>query len=151
MKNLNCQDTNYIPNFLKFDETKTVFMKFLRFHKGFFALVVFYFIIEVIIALYVRDQFIRPYMGDVIVIWFVYYFIRTFINVKPIYIAVFTLLFAFAVEIGQCFKLIEVLGLQNSTLAKVIIGTSFSWGDIFCYIIGFLFLFLFDKDLRKKH
>lgn len=126
-------------------------MKFLRFHKGFFALMLIFFIIEVVIALYIRDQFIRPFVGDVIVIWFVYFFIRSFIDLKPIYIAVFTLLFAFAVEIGQYFKLIEILGLQDSTLAKVIIGTSFSWGDMICYVVGFLLLFLFDKDLRKKH
>jgi len=139
-----------MPIFLMFDTTKTVFMKFLRFHKGFFALVIFYFIIEVVIALYIRDQYIRPFMGDVIVIWFVYYFIRTFVNIKPIYIAIFTLLFAFAVEVGQYFKLIEILGWQDVTLAKVIIGNTFSWVDLFCYVVGFLMLFLFDKDLRNK-
>lgn len=76
-----------------FDATKRVFMKFLRFQKGFFAVMLVLFVIEVLIALYVRDQFIRPFMGDVIVVWFVYYFIRSFIIIKPIYIAIFTLLF----------------------------------------------------------
>jgi len=134
-----------------FDATKRVFMKFLRFHKGFFAVMLVLFVIEVLIALYVRDQFIRPFMGDVIVVWFVYYFIRSFIIIKPIYIAIFTLLFSFAVEMGQYFKLIEILGLQEYKWARIVIGTSFSWWDMLCYLVGFLLLFVFDKHLRKNH
>jgi len=109
------------------------------------------FAVEVCIALFVHDNFIRPFVGDIIVIWFVYYFIRAFVNCKPIYIALFTLVFSFAVEIGQYFKLVTVLGLEDNKLARIVIGTSFSWWDLLCYVIGFGFLFLLDKDLRKNH
>lgn len=37
------------------------------------------FCIEVFIALYVRDSFIRPYMGDALVVVLVYSFVRIFI------------------------------------------------------------------------
>lgn len=77
--------------------------------------------------------------------------LRSFIAIKPIYIAFFTLLFSFAVEIGQYFKLIEILGLQEYKWARIVIGTSFSWWDLLCYVVGFLLLFLMDKDLRKNH
>lgn len=63
--------------------------------------------------------------------------------------AAFTLFFSFAVETGQYFKLIYLLGLEKNTLARVVIGTSFSWWDMMCYIVGFVFLFLFDNDLQK--
>src|SRR5690554_7569199 len=109
-------------------------MKHLRFHRHFFVLALAFFVVEVLIALFVRDNFIRPYLGDVIVIWFVYYFIRAFVNIRALYIAVFTLLFSFVVETGQYFKLIYLLGLEENTLARVVIGTSFSWWDIVCYI-----------------
>lgn len=109
------------------------------------------FAVEVCIALFVHDAFIRPFVGDIIVIWFVYYFIRAFVNCKPIYIALFTLAFSFAVEIGQYFKLVAVLGLEDNKLARIIIGTSFSWWDMLCYVIGFGFLFLLDKDLRENN
>src|SRR5690606_2367921 len=124
-------------------------MKFLRFHSCFFIMALIVFAVEVFIALFVHDNFIRPYLGDVIVIWFVYYFIRAFVNIRAFYIAVFTLIFSFVVETGQYFKLIYLLGLEENTLARVVIGTSFSWWDIVCYIIGFSFLFLMDKDLRE--
>lgn len=126
-------------------------MKFLRFNRNYFALTLILFVIEVCIALFVNDTFVRPFLGDVIVVWFVYYFIRSFIAIKPIYIAVFTLLFSFAVEMGQYFKLIEILGLQEYKWARIVIGTSFSWWDMLCYVVGFLLLFVFDKHLRKNH
>ena len=34
------------------------------------------FCIEVLIALYVRDNFVRPYIGDVLVVVLVYSFVR---------------------------------------------------------------------------
>lgn len=37
------------------------------------------FCIEVLIALYVRDSFVRPYMGDALVVVLVYSFVRIFI------------------------------------------------------------------------
>lgn len=126
-------------------------MKFLRFNRNYFALTVILFVIEICIAIFVNDAFVRPFLGDVIVVWFIYYFIRSFIAIKPIYIAFFTLLFSFAVEIGQYFKLIEILGLQEYKWARIVIGTSFSWWDLLCYVVGFLLLFLMDKDLRKNH
>ena len=38
------------------------------------------FCIEVFIALYVRDSFVRPYMGDALVVVLVYSFVRIFIG-----------------------------------------------------------------------
>ncbi len=148
---MNRQDTNYKPIFSKFDDAKQYFMKFLQFNYRYFFITVLIFCVEVFIALFVKDTFIRPFLGDVIVVWFVYYFIKTFVNLKPIYIAVFTLLFSFAVEIGQYFNLVNILGLQDYKWARIVIGTSFSWWDVLCYVIGFAFLFVLDKDLRKKH
>lgn|SRR5690554_4813638 len=126
-------------------------MRFLRFHNCFFMIALVVFVVEVFIALFVHDSFIRPYLGDVIVVWFVYYFIRAFVNIPALYVAVFTLLFSFGVEIGQYFKLIHLLGLEKNALARIVIGTSFSWWDMVCYVAGFMFLFLLDKDLRKSH
>lgn len=121
-----------------------------RFHPKTLLIALFIFILEVIIALYIHDQIIRPYVGDILVVVLIYYFIKAFLKIKPLYIAIFTLILAFTVETLQYFKFIKIIGLQNSTLAKVLIGTSFSWVDMLCYIIGFGCLFLMDKDLRKS-
>ena len=120
-----------------------------RFQLKSFLIALFIFIIEVIIGLYIHDQIIRPYVGDILVVILIYYFIKAFVTIKSLYIAIFTLLFSFLIETLQYFKFIEIIGLQDSTLAKVIIGTSFSWIDMLCYVIGFGCLFVMDKDLRR--
>ena len=108
------------------------------------------FLVEVVIALFVRDKFIRPYGGDILVVLLVYYFLKTFIKTKPIYLAVFTLLFAFFVEWMQHLNAITHLNLQHNKWAKIIIGTSFSWADILCYTVGFLIILWIERKKMIK-
>ena len=66
-----------------------------------------------------------------------------------------TLLFSFAIEIGQYFNLVKLLGLEHSELARVVIGTGFAWGDMLAYTLGIVFVFvcekfIFHKSLSKK-
>ena len=50
-------------------------------------------VIEVLIALFVHDNFVRPYIGDVLVVIVIYTFVRIFIPEKcrllPLWIFVF--------------------------------------------------------------
>ncbi|WP_291069051.1 MULTISPECIES: DUF2809 domain-containing protein [unclassified Empedobacter] len=121
-----------------------------RFHIKSFIIALIIFILEVLIALYVHDAIIRPYVGDILVVIFIYYFIKAFINTKAINIAIFTLIFSFVVEILQYFNFIEMIVLGHNKAVRIIIGTSFSWIDLLCYFIGFVLLFLIDKDLMKE-
>lgn len=107
------------------------------------------FVIEVIIALFVKDSIIRPYGGDVLVVMLMYYFFKTFVKMRPLPLATGVLLFAYAVEIGQYFNLVEVLNMQNNIIMRVVIGSSFSWGDIFCYTLGAVICVFIDrKDIQ---
>lgn len=121
-----------------------------KFDKKSFIIAVFTFLIEVIIALFINDKIIRPFVGDILVVVFMYYFIKAFINTKTINIAIFTLLFSFIIEILQYFKFVEIIGLGHNKAARIIIGTSFSWIDLLCYFMGFLLLFFIDKELNNK-
>ena len=116
-----------------------------------FSIAIIIFLIEVIIALYIKDKIIRPFVGDILVVIFIYYFIKAFINTKAINIAIFTLFFSFIVEILQYFNFVEMIGLGHNKAARIIIGTSFSWIDLLCYFVGFILLFFIDKDLKKKN
>lgn len=123
----------------------------LTFKRNYFALTVLLFIIEVLIALYVRDRIIRPYGGDVLVVILIYCFIRTFFKWPVVPVAIGTLLFAFLVETLQYFKIIEILGLQESKFFRIIIGTDFAWADMLSYTIGIAIVLLAEKlMLRKK-
>jgi len=103
------------------------------------------FIVEVLIAKYVNDSFIRPYGGDILVVILMYYFVKAFVETKAIYIIVPVVLFAYLIEIGQYFNLVEVLNLQNSKIMRIVIGSSFSWGDMICYTIGGVICYFIDK------
>lgn len=101
--------------------------------------------IEVLIALFVHDSFIRPYLGDVIVMSVLYCLLRTVLPIR-IWKKLHThrcswwivILFGFAVmiEFLQGIHIVELLGLSRSAAASTIIGTSFDWGDILCYLSG---------------
>ena len=121
-------------------------MKF-AFNIKYFCIFLLIFFIEVCIALFVRDRIIRPYGGDVLVVIMIYYFVKAFIQTKPLYIGIGTLLFAYAVEIGQYFNLVEILNLQDNQIMRIVIGSSFSWGDMVCYTVGVVICLLID---RKK-
>lgn len=63
------------------------------------------FCIEVLIALYVRDSFVRPYMGDALVVVLVYSFVRIFIPTGIPRLPFYVFLFACFVEILQYFSI----------------------------------------------
>ena len=107
------------------------------------------FVIEVIIALFVRDSIIRPYGGDILVVILMYYFFKSFVKMNPLPLALGVLFFAYAVEIGQYFNLVEILNMQDNAIMRIVIGSSFSWGDIFCYTVGANICLFIDKKEMK--
>ncbi|MDE6434590.1 MAG: DUF2809 domain-containing protein [Lachnospiraceae bacterium] len=92
--------------------------------------------IEVLIALYVHDDFIRPYIGDVLVVIVVYCFIRIWIPDRCRLLPLYVFLFAAGVEVLQYFDLVRVLGLEENVFLRVLIGSVFDWEDILCYAVG---------------
>ena len=103
--------------------------------KWYAAMSLFLLAVEVCIALFVHDNFIRPYFGDVLVTVLLCCLCRAvYPRFQP---AVPVFLFAVAVEWTQWLGLVEMLGLQGTVFA-IIMGTSFSWIDILCYGVGCL-------------
>lgn len=108
------------------------------------------FITEVLIALYVRDGFIRPYFGDYLVVMLIYCCVKTFIRASPFLIAFAVLLFAYTVEILQYFNIVDWLGLSGSELAKTVIGYGFSWWDMLAYTLGVITIILVEQAAKKR-
>ena len=59
------------------------------------------FLVELCIALFVRDRFIRPYMGDLLVVVLLYTFVRIWFPKKPQLLPLYIFLFAAGVEALQ--------------------------------------------------
>ena len=123
----------------------------LTFNRKYFLFAVIIFVIEVLIALYVKDRFIRPYVGDALVVILIFCFIKSFINLPVIPVAIFVLLFAFTIELLQYLKIVEKLGLQKSEFARVVIGTLFEWIDLVAYVVGIVVVVAVEKFWLKKH
>lgn len=121
----------------------------LHFNRTYFLLTVLFFLIEVSIALFVKDNFIRPYFGDVLVVILIYCFLKSFFKWSVRNTSVGVLLFAFGVETLQYFTIVEKLQLQDNNLAKTVIGTSFAWEDIIAYVVGIVMVIVAERLLSK--
>lgn len=119
---------------------------------GYFAATIVIFLIELLIALFVRDDFIRPYVGDMLVVVLVYTFLRIIFPEKPRLLPLYVFLFAAGVEALQGIHIVELLGLQENRFISVLIGTTFDWKDIVCYGVGCLLLGIWEIYLwRNNH
>lgn len=96
--------------------------------------------IEVLIALYVKDSFVRPYIGDVLVVIVLYCFIRIFLPDKFSLLPLYIFVVAAGVEVLQYINLVQILGLENNRFMSLLIGSVFDIKDIGCYGLGCLIL-----------
>jgi len=114
------------------------------FNFRFFLFTLFLLVIEVLIAVYVHDNFVRPYVGDYLVVMLLYCAVRTFINASPLKIALAVLLFAYFIELLQYFHLVDRLGLAGNTVARTVIGYGFEWLDLLAYTLGVITILLLE-------
>ena len=106
-------------------------------------------LVEILIGVFINDNFIRPFIGDVLVVILIYCLIKTFLKKECVLLPLYIFIFATAVEICQYFDLVTILGLQNNRLARIIIGTTFDINDLVCYFVGFVTLILWQ--MLYKH
>ena len=93
---------------------------------------------EILIGLYVNDNFIRPYIGDVLVTILLCCLVRTIRPKGQRILPLYVFIFATLVEFAQYIEIVKILGLENNRLLSTIIGTSFSHIDLICYGVGCL-------------
>ncbi|WP_140485210.1 DUF2809 domain-containing protein [Flavobacterium sp. GSA192] len=122
----------------------------LQFNKTYFTFTVLLFLVETLIALFVHDQLIRPYFGDVLIVILIYCFLKSFLNFSVWTTAIIVFCFSFFVEFTQYIDLIGKLGLEHSGIAKAILGNSFSYLDLFAYATGILVVLIFEKIYSKN-
>ncbi len=108
------------------------------------------FAVEILIAVFVHDKFIRPFVGDVLVVMLICAFARIFIPEKIRLLPVFATLFAVAVEGLQYFDFVKLLGLENNPVISTALGRTFDIKDIICYIIGGAIFFAAEIIFRRK-
>lgn len=106
--------------------------------------------IEVMIALFVHDHIVRPYVGDIIVVIVIYTFMRIWISQghKLLIPAIF--IFSVLVELLQYINIVGILGLSDSRFFRILIGGVCDPKDIVCYAIGCLILVGCEHISKKR-
>lgn len=94
------------------------------------------FLIEAAITVYVHDDLVRPLGGDALVVVLVWTGWLSLVRSNPYVAALGALLFCYAVEIGQYFHLVDLLGLGHYRAARIVLGTSFDVHDLGAYTLG---------------
>lgn len=105
--------------------------------------------VEVCIALFINDAFIRPYVGDMLVTLLLCCLCRVIVPCQVRLLPLFVFVFSALVEIGQYFDMVALLGLADNRLLSVLLGRIFSWLDLLCYAVGCIAAWGLDIVIRK--
>lgn len=125
-------------------------MKIIKFNIKYFIWTLLSFTICLVIALFCSAfPFIRGFLGDALVIIFIYSFIKSFFIIEKIKLSIVVLIFTYLIEILQYFNLVAILGLGTNKIARIIIGTTFDPMDLFAYTAGFTILLILDKQKEE--
>ena len=122
-------------------------MKF-KLNKKYLIASILLFVVEALIAIFLKDGFIRHTFGDYLVVILLYCMFKSCIKTKPFYIAIAVLIIAYGIEFLQCTNLLAFLNLQNSTLAKLILGSTFSISDLIAYTLGVITILIFEHKTQ---
>jgi hypothetical protein len=103
------------------------------------------FAVELFIALFVHDGFVRPFLGDVLVVMLIYCAVRTVWDGPPLSAALGVFAFACAIEVAQAFQLVARLGLTHHAVLRTALGTQFDPLDIVAYALGTGLILLVER------
>ncbi len=120
------------------------------FNPKYLAFFVILLLTEILIALFFKDAFIRPFVGDCLVVILIYCFFKIFLKVSDWKLAFGVLLFACSVEILQYFDFVRRLNLENNRFISVVLGRTFEWLDFIAYLSGFLIVLAVEKIFQNR-
>ncbi len=121
----------------------------LQYNKTYLIASIILFIVEVLIAIFLKDGFIRHTFGDYLAVILLYCMFKSCITTKPFYIAIVVLIISYGIEFLQLTNFLEMINLDNNKLAKIILGSTFSFSDLIAYTLGFISILIFEFQTQK--
>lgn len=86
---------------------------------------------------YFLPDIVNTYLGDAIWAAMIYVMMAfIFSNKLPKQIAVFSLLFCYAIELSQLYQAPWINAIRNTTLGALVLGSGFLWSDLLAYALG---------------
>ena len=105
------------------------------------------FIIECLIAMFLKQGFIRENAGDILVVPCIYTILRIIFTNKIKYLSLYVLIFAVIIEFMQLLNITTFISNDNKILS-IALGGTFDIRDIICYILGFIFIVISERSLK---
>ncbi|WP_353778026.1 DUF2809 domain-containing protein [Winogradskyella sp. 3972H.M.0a.05] len=124
-------------------------MKYLTFDRSYAIYAIILFLLEAWIAIIFDSGFIRHTFGDFLVVILLYSILKTFIDIKPLYMVITVLLIAFGIEFLQLTNLLEYLNLEHSYTAKLILGNTFHVSDLIAYTFGCITILIAEQNQKS--
>jgi len=106
--------------------------------------------IEMLIALFAKDSFIRPIFGDYIASILLFCILATILQFSKNKLAIVTLLLSYLIEILQYVAFFNLINFKKYPILKIILGSSFSWMDIIAYSLGILSVLVIHNFKKIK-
>jgi threonine/homoserine/homoserine lactone efflux protein len=101
--------------------------------------------------------FIGEYSGDVLWALMLFLVVSFVLAGRPLFQrGIISLVLAFAVEVSQLYHSPWIDGIRSTTLGGLVLGFSFLWSDLVCYLVGIAAGVLADRimnpiDFAPKH
>lgn len=103
-----------------------------------------------IVKFFPNTQIIRGFVGDILIVLFMYFMLSVLTNIKPLRLMVFILVFAFVIEFLQAFKLIDLLKLEDNIVAQWVLGSVFDPLDFMAYAMGTFSAYFADIKVIRR-
>lgn len=121
----------------------------LQFKRRYFIPFILLLFIEIAIAKY-ASGFVRHTLGDYLVVFLLYSFIRSFTKLSINKTALLVLAIAFGIEIIQLTNLQNYYPNKYLQTLKTLLGTTFSVADIVAYTLGVLTILFLEHFVNKS-
>ena len=120
----------------------------MKIHLKYFITFILLLIIEILIARYATG-FLRHTIGDYLAVMFVYTFIKSIFKIAIEKAAIITLVISYIIEFLQLSNLQNWYPSEYTKTFKLILGTSFSVGDLVAYTLGIGTIILVEKSFKN--
>ena len=122
----------------------------MKFNLKYFLIFLLLFFSEIIIAKYTTG-FIRHTIGDYLVVILLYSLIKSFIKLSNLKTGIIVWIIAYMVEFLQLTNLQNFYPDKYVHALKLVLGTSFSIGDLVAYTLGIITTLLIEYKPKKQH
>ena len=92
---------------------------------------------------------LRSFGGDMLAVVWVYYWLKTFVQMRVVPLALIALFIGYAIELSQYLAKLNHWVISNP-IVRTIVGSTPDWWDVFAYTLGFGLVLLLERQPERQ-